>query len=740
MKYEDADVALESKIYEFGEFRLEAANLSLFRNSEVVSLAPKACEVLLVLVESDNKIVKKEEILERVWEDTFVEEANLTHHISALRKALCEDKNGKRYIETIPRRGYRFVAPVNTRENDKTEITISERITSRITEQEQIETNELPPPTPEIEKSLLVLPSKETKKILTSRRTRVVASATIAMIAVVGIGFAFYKLANFSAPRSFKAKNIRRLTTTGRVKCAVISPDGKFVIYAEEELDSQQSLRLQHLGSESSALIAAPAAVEFSSLNISPDGNTLYYLNGHGSLFQIPVLGGTPKKIASGLYVSTISVDQIGISPDGKEIAFVRRFEGERSTLFITAADGTNERALVSFEQPNRVGQKLAWSPDGKIVACRIISGGLYNILAVKVADGTFDRILPQDVSLLDNAAWLPNSKSLVINGDSLNLVYYPDGNDTLVVADDGRDLYNGVSITSDGKFITSVKTVQTANIWLMPSNETSRLRQLTTGILNFDGITYLGFMSDGRIVFDSTTPNAFVTAMVDPSGANPKQLIKDSGFPALSPDSRYLVYQKEFEDSAQTGLFLTDLSDGSEQRQTLGMDLWPAFSPDGRWIVFTRYGERVGLWKIPVEGGEARQIFAGIGVCPVVSPDGKTVAVDLISPDRLEQIVLIKFDDGRIIKTFDVPLTPNPNTDKQSLQWTADGRGLYFLSFKDGASNIWRQPIDGSAPVQVTNFTNGRIYNFAYSPDGSQLALSRGTYNSDIVLIENVK
>ena len=84
MKYEDADLALKSRVYEFGEFRLEAANLSLFRNSEVVSLAPKACEVLLVLVESGNKIVKKEEILERVWADTFVEEANLTHHISTL--------------------------------------------------------------------------------------------------------------------------------------------------------------------------------------------------------------------------------------------------------------------------------------------------------------------------------------------------------------------------------------------------------------------------------------------------------------------------------------------------------------------------------------------------------------------------------------------------------------------------------------------------------------------------------
>jgi len=78
--------------------------------------------------------------------------------------------------------------------------------------------------------------------------------------------------------------------------------------------------------------------------------------------------------------------------------------------------------------------------------------------------------------------------------------------------------------------------------------------------------------------------------------------------------------------------------------------------------------------------------------------------------------------------------------TDNQYLQWTTDGRGIYFIGLDDGVSNIWRQPIDGTAPVQVTNFTTGRIFNFAFSPDGSQLVLSRGTINDDVVLIENAK
>jgi Tol biopolymer transport system component len=74
----------------------------------------------------------------------------------------------------------------------------------------------------------------------------------------------------------------------------------------------------------------------------------------------------------------------------------------------------------------------------------------------------------------------------------------------------------------------------------------------------------------------------------------------------------------------------------------------------------------------------------------------------------------------------------------KHNLQWTSDGRAIYYVTLNNGVSNIWRQPIDGSPPVQVTKFDTGRIFNFAFSPDGKQLALSRGSVNSDVVLIKN--
>jgi TolB-like protein/DNA-binding winged helix-turn-helix (wHTH) protein/Flp pilus assembly protein TadD len=119
----------EKVIYEFGPFRFDSAQHLLFRNDEVISLAPKTVGTLVVLVENHGQLVEKDDLMKAVWPDTFVEEANLTVHISALRKVFQDEANGLSYIETVPRRGYRFVAPV--RERLETE---SEAVTAAVSE------------------------------------------------------------------------------------------------------------------------------------------------------------------------------------------------------------------------------------------------------------------------------------------------------------------------------------------------------------------------------------------------------------------------------------------------------------------------------------------------------------------------------------------------------------------------------------------------------------------------------
>ena len=97
--------------YEFGAFRLDTDERILLREGQLVSLTPKSYETLLVLVKNSGRIIDKEELLEKIWPDTIVEEVSLAKMISLLRKTLCEDFS-RSYIETVPRRGYRFVADV----------------------------------------------------------------------------------------------------------------------------------------------------------------------------------------------------------------------------------------------------------------------------------------------------------------------------------------------------------------------------------------------------------------------------------------------------------------------------------------------------------------------------------------------------------------------------------------------------------------------------------------------------
>src|ERR1051325_5413689 len=112
-------MSVEQKpLYEFGKFRCDPGEHLLLREGKPISLAPKAFEILVVLIESNGRLLTKEELMQKVWPGTFVEEANLTINISALRKVLGDTTGNQQFIETVPKRGYRFLAPVKVLRDD----------------------------------------------------------------------------------------------------------------------------------------------------------------------------------------------------------------------------------------------------------------------------------------------------------------------------------------------------------------------------------------------------------------------------------------------------------------------------------------------------------------------------------------------------------------------------------------------------------------------------------------------
>jgi DNA-binding winged helix-turn-helix (wHTH) protein/pimeloyl-ACP methyl ester carboxylesterase len=132
---------LTARIYEFGEFTIDAAERLLFDGTATIPLAPKAFDTLVLLVENCGHVLSKEEIMDRVWEGSFVEENNLAQNISILRKALGEGSQGAKFIETVSKRGYRFIAPVTRGgiEREEMDSSTMERTVARITIEETID-------------------------------------------------------------------------------------------------------------------------------------------------------------------------------------------------------------------------------------------------------------------------------------------------------------------------------------------------------------------------------------------------------------------------------------------------------------------------------------------------------------------------------------------------------------------------------------------------------------------------
>jgi pimeloyl-ACP methyl ester carboxylesterase/DNA-binding winged helix-turn-helix (wHTH) protein/class 3 adenylate cyclase len=133
-----------NRIYGFGKFRVDARERLLFDGEAAVSLTPKAFELLLLLVENAGHALSKDEIMETVWRDSFVEENNLAQNISLLRKVLGDGIGGAKFIETVSKHGYRFIAPVQIVVNEKTDSITVERTRARFTIEDEIETEDFP--------------------------------------------------------------------------------------------------------------------------------------------------------------------------------------------------------------------------------------------------------------------------------------------------------------------------------------------------------------------------------------------------------------------------------------------------------------------------------------------------------------------------------------------------------------------------------------------------------------------
>jgi eukaryotic-like serine/threonine-protein kinase len=583
------------------------------------------------------------------------------------------------------------------------------------------------------------------------RKRRLWLTVGASLVAVAAIAWGVY---SYLVPKRvpFEHIEITQLTSNGKVKSAAISPDGKWIAYvigtnfAYNGGPPKESLWVRQL-SGSAVQIAEPGDLRYGKPTFSHDGDFIYIARskstdaGSYDLYKIPVLGGTPKKLITDV------ASAVTLSPDGRQVAFVRRFNASNETAVMVASeDGSDERKLAAQKDPNLF-LSVGWSPNGANIAAVVDhseSGHQYmNLVEIPVRGGLERPISDHRWVSILGFQWTPDGRGFIVGEQDrgagplqMEYVSYSNGGVRKITND--LNFYMGVSLSSDSNRLATVQRTSYVDVWLAPFADSDRAKPITSSGRS----SRPAWGPDRKILFATDESNrADAITATGPDGSNPKQLMEEDAAiiqPRVSPDGQHIVFLSRRSGSAH--FWRVDL-DGNNLVQLTNSE-WdsfydaPGFSPDGKWVFYGRGGPEGGIWKVPIEGGQPVRVLAAkddVGF-PTVSPDGKMLAFSYqdSSASPPSGVAILALNTGSVEKRFAIPTG--------SVQWSNDSRSLLFNKTDAGLSNLWSQPIKGGSAAQITHFHDETIDDFSLSPDGKSLLMSRGRDSSDVVLIRDAK
>ena len=695
-------------IYTVGDFSLDTDERVLSLNGDPLPITPKMYDVLWLLVRNRGHLVEKEEILETVWSDSFVEEGNLAVTIRHLRKTLGDDAHSPRYIETVARRGYRLIA--NVSENPSS-----------------------------------VTPPKLTPPTSSQRPYVLITIAAVLVISILGLSFVWFRAERLK-PGSQTTSN---LSNNGKVSIASISPDGHTLVFARRDGEGESLWKRDvWTGSESNLVSAAP--VQFVGLTVTPASDFAYYSvfaeNAVASnLARISLNGGTPESIPE------INSDvTISFSPDGSRFAYTESHSAVKEThLKIANADGTQTRTLLTAKAEKRVlpvfrSNPVAWSPNGDI-ACAIQetddSGVYHRIVLVNPNDGSERYLSDQRWDFIESIAWKDADVLAITNydpnsaGRQIWLVSRANG--------DARRLrptskqYEWLSAAGGKLFAVERDAYSSLCIADFPEGlTTAQIKQISNEAGYIESVRWSG----DKIYYNSWTSGKNEIWQINPDGTAPKQLTSNSNLTmsfTVSPIDGTLVFTAT--QKAADALFIAD-PDGRGARQlTQGpFDSNPEFTPDGKDVLFL-HGSILAptIWKVSIDETQTpKQVTGYRAQHATLSPDGKMIAyqfMDFVSGSRVWKLGIMDAENGRLLNTIAFPrLITNRN-----VAWRP-GDNLITMIATEGESSglVFLSPNDGSAKT-IDNLTDEKIASLAWSRDGKRLVFSSNRVTSDAVMLD---
>jgi serine/threonine protein kinase/dipeptidyl aminopeptidase/acylaminoacyl peptidase len=358
-----------------------------------------------------------------------------------------------------------------------------------------------------------------------------------------------------AAPVLSASFSSEKLSTNGTVVHAVISPDGKNVVYTNG-LRGKESVRLRQRESANSREIIPPSDGVYGHLAFSPDGNSLYFhrrpgnVDGQSAIYRVPISGGVPTKIVDEV------LQAFSISPDGGKISFLRvDLEDKSYSLWIADTDGRNERKLVSRPRPFRIGGNQI-SPDGKTVAFAVghsdNAANEFGLAEVNIESGTERELTKQKFFNIHSLVWLPNQNSLLIAASRI-----PNANFLLwqvsVATGDAAPLtkdsesYSELSLDKAAGVIVATQTKPDFKLLLYRNQFASLQKRKSFGQADFGGRQRgLGFAPNGKLIFSSLMSGNAEIWSINADGSEQRQLTNDpadDAIPVSSHDNRFIFF-----------------------------------------------------------------------------------------------------------------------------------------------------------------------------------------------------
>jgi Tol biopolymer transport system component/DNA-binding winged helix-turn-helix (wHTH) protein len=698
----------------FENFELRLREGELRKNGSRIRLQAQPFRLLVLLLENAGEVVTREEICRELWPDnTFVDfEHGLAAAIKKIRDAIGDSAEDPKYIETLPKRGYRFIAKINPEAPEVLPVVLSHEAGR---------------------------PAAMSGKAGGYRLWLLVSTITAAALAA-GVVLVINRRA--PAPAKPEAMIAVPFTSYPGVETAPsFSPDGSLIAFAWDKTTDGSSASPQFdlyvKGSRSETVLRLthhPAA--WISSTWSPDGTQIAFHRmapDDNGIYVVPALGGPERKLVATAIPYSVAAP-ISWSPDGKWLAYADTENGKPGDrIFLLNVNTLEIRKFPHDPSCNHEGLATFSHSGGQLATICVHSTNSFEYFVANL-DGTARRSVVTIREWAIGLVWKADDKALILprqtaSGTEFDSYAVEDGSMTKLEVQAG----DWPAISRDGHKLAFSLPASHVNIWrrdlLHPK---APGEQLFTSTLQQNNARY---SPDGKhVAFASTRSGVWSIWLAGTDGNDLVQVSHDraAGFPRWSPDSKSIVFEME-EANGLFGVYTAAVDDRVPHK--LETDIKgvnrPSWSSDGKWIYFRAY-EGVGqqLYRCPAPGGTANLLLAAQDpISPVESADGTT----LYFPERNlnARIMMLGLGPERG-EPRPVPEMPRILTETQ---WTLAANGIYFVahgspravSFYDFATRKTRIVFHSERELDD---------GLSLSPDGRYLLYSQLDENNSLVML----